>query len=119
MADKLIMKKYYIKTYGCQMNTSDSERISAVLNSTNMESTREMREADVVVFNTCSVRQSAEDRVYGQLHNIGKLKKDKSDIKVVLTGCMAKRDIVKKKAKNVDFFIDIKEIERLPQELGL
>lgn len=114
------MKKYYIKTYGCQMNTSDSERIASRFDSMGYAEATTAEDADVVVFNSCSVRQSAEDRVYGQLNKMNALKKTQNErkVKVILTGCMAKREIVKKKALAVDHFMDIRDLHKLPEMLG-
>lgn len=111
------MKKYFIKTYGCQMNTSDSERIASRFDSMGYVATASAEEADVVVYNTCSVRQSAEDRVYGQLNKMNAIKKGK-DVKVIVTGCMAKREVVRKKAQAVDLFMDIRDLHKLPALLG-
>lgn len=111
------MKTYFIKTYGCQMNTSDSERIASRFDSMGYTPATHETEADVVVYNTCSVRQSAEDRVYGQLNKMNAVKKER-DVKVILTGCMAKREVVKKKASAVDLFMDIRDLHKLPELLG-
>lgn len=112
--------KYYIKTFGCQMNISDSERIAGFLErphpSPLLSKEREFRpaknisEADLVVFNTCGVRQMAEDRVYGQIHN---LRKNNSKVKIVLTGCLANRKDVQRKLKNkVNLFCEIKDFTK-------
>ncbi|MFC1756445.1 radical SAM protein, partial [Patescibacteria group bacterium] len=107
--------KYYIKTLGCQMNFSDSERISACLEKNNLTKTSNINEAGLVVFNTCGVRQMAEDRVYGQIHN---LKKNYPSIKIILTGCLSNRKDVQRRLKSkVDLFTEIKnfpsEIENI------
>ncbi len=102
--------KYYIKTFGCQMNTSDSERIAGFLSSKNIKETSKINQAELVVFNTCGVRQSAEDRVYGQIHN---LKEKKSQARIVLTGCLANRKDVQKRLKGkVDLFCEIKDFPK-------
>ena len=64
--------KYYIKTFGCQMNVSDSERIAGFLELHGLKLAQEINQSSVIIFNTCGVRQMAEDRVYGQIHNIRK-----------------------------------------------
>jgi len=76
--------KYHIITFGCQMNKSDSERISAVLESLGYDKTSDIAKADLIVVNMCSVRQTAVDRVYGL---VPKLK-----AKTILTGCILKPD---------------------------
>ncbi len=78
--------KYFIKTFGCQQNVADSERIAAAFVTRGMTKARSYREADYVIINTCMVRQSAENRVYGLINNLTKLKTKKQ--KIILTGCM-------------------------------
>ncbi|MFA6097362.1 MAG: MiaB/RimO family radical SAM methylthiotransferase [Candidatus Paceibacterota bacterium] len=110
--------KYYIKTYGCQMNKSDSERISALLESAHMEKASEESEADLVVLNICSVRQTAIDRIFGNMKKYNKIKKHKPDFKTVITGCVLEKD--KNKFKGMfDLVIDIKEIDRIFERLGI
>lgn len=103
---------YYIKTFGCQMNISDSERIASFLENSGYALATEISGADLIIFNTCGVRQMAEDRVYGQVHN---LKKANPKIKIVLTGCLANRKDVQRRLKNkVDLFCEIKDfIEKI------
>lgn len=93
------------------MNVSDSERIAGFLESQKLKPSKEITEADVAVFNTCGVRQTAENRVYGQIHN---LKKSHPEIKIILTGCLANRKDVQRKLKNkVDLFCEIKDFPRV------
>ena len=82
------MKKYYIITYGCQMNFSDLERIASVLEDISYKPASKMDEANLIVVNMCSVRQSAVDRVYGQVKNFLKLKRRNPKLKTLLTGCV-------------------------------
>lgn len=103
--------RYYLKTYGCQMNVSDSERITSVLESLNFKEVPEKKKADLVIINVCSVRQSAIDRVYGLIRNLAKLNK-----KIILTGCILPID--KKKLKDkVDLIFEIKDLPKLPDKL--
>ncbi len=105
-----MIDKYYIKTFGCAMNFSDSERLSAFLESFQMKPTPKIEYASLVIFNTCGVRQMAEDRVYGQIHN---LRKNFPEKKIILTGCVAGRPDVKKRLKNkVDIFVSINNFPR-------
>ncbi len=103
--------KYFIKTFGCQMNVSDSERIASFLESQGLTPVTSFDQADLTIFNTCGVRQTAEDRVYGQIHNIRKQPPrniDKRPI-IILTGCLANRpDVQKKLQAKVDLFCEIK-----------
>ncbi|MFA7208892.1 MAG: tRNA (N6-isopentenyl adenosine(37)-C2)-methylthiotransferase MiaB [Parcubacteria group bacterium] len=103
------MQKYFIKTFGCAMNHSDSERIAAFLEKHGFSPASDITKADLAVFNTCGVRQMAEDRAYGQTHN---LKKSNPKIKIVLTGCLANRKDVQRRLKNkVDLFFPIDKFE--------
>ena len=108
---------YYLKTYGCQMNFSDSERLATKLDSLGYQPTLNDQEADLIVLNSCSVRQSAEDRVWGMVNNYQKLKKYPKQPKIILTGCMAKRPEIVNKMTGVDIFLDIKNIDQLPKLL--
>lgn len=108
--------RYHIITFGCQMNESDSERIAAVLESRGSQSTSNINEADLIVVNMCSVRQSAVDRVYGLLLKFEKLKSINPDFKTILTGCILKED-KKKFAKRFDLILNIKDLPKLPDLL--
>jgi tRNA-2-methylthio-N6-dimethylallyladenosine synthase len=79
---------YLIQTFGCQANKADSERIAGVLEAMGFSQTSDLPQADVVVLNTCSVRQSAEDRVYSRMEQLRELKSSKPNLKVVVAGCM-------------------------------
>ena len=67
-------KKYFLRTYGCQMNVHESEKIAAILEGLGYEACEKREDADIIVFNTCAIREGAEDRVFG---NVGNLKKQK------------------------------------------
>ncbi|MFA4817169.1 MAG: tRNA (N6-isopentenyl adenosine(37)-C2)-methylthiotransferase MiaB [Parcubacteria group bacterium] len=106
---------YFIKTFGCQMNISDSERIAGFLELHKFKPAKDINSADLVIFNTCGVRQMAEDRAYGQIHN---LRKKYPEIKIILTGCLANRKDVQKRLKNkVDLFCEIKNFPEKITEL--
>jgi len=81
--------KYYIITYGCQMNKSDSERIAAQLEKKSYQPAQEIKLADLVVINICSVRQSAINRVYSKVNQI---RSQNSKAKLILTGCLLEKD---------------------------
>src|ERR1051326_2146124 len=89
MAEK--KKRIYIETYGCQMNVSDSEVVLGILSEAGHEVTTSLEDADVVLVNTCSVRENAEQRVYGRLGEFKRLKARKPEVVVGLLGCMAER----------------------------
>lgn len=100
--------KYHIKTFGCQMNYSDSERIAGMMQNIGFKETVEIKKANLVIINTCGVRQMSEDRAYGVIHN---LKKAKPKTKVIMTGCLANRKDVQRRMKTrVDLFCEIKNI---------
>ncbi|OGK57037.1 hypothetical protein A3J15_01585 [Candidatus Roizmanbacteria bacterium RIFCSPLOWO2_02_FULL_38_10] len=113
-------QKYFIKTFGCQQNVADSERIAAELQGRGMKPAKTIKTADYIVINTCMVRQSAENRVYGLVNNLSKIKSLKSKIKIIVTGCMvgvAHRDKTGKFLKRlkeimpaVDEFMPIEEV---------
>ncbi len=108
------MKKYWINTFGCQMNISDSERIARVLEKIGYTKTEIMDQADLIVFNMCSVRQTAVDRVYGQANQLQRLKKRNKGLKTILTGCILEPD--KAKLERIfDFVLDKNELSFWPQ----
>lgn len=96
--------RFYIKTYGCQANEADSERIARIYEAKGYKRVRNTQEAGVVIINTCSVRQSAENRVGGLMNNLSKQKKRP---KIVLAGCMLRYGIsdLKKKYPQIDEFL--------------
>ena len=87
-------QKFYLKTYGCQMNVHDSEQIKAILENLGLEETEVMEEAFVIVLNTCAIRENAHDKVFGYLGRIKHLKKEHPEIIVALGGCMSQEESV-------------------------
>ncbi len=114
-------KKYFLRTYGCQMNVHDSEAIRAYLEALGFISTSNIEEANVVVLNTCAIRENARDKVIGFLGKCKYLKKNHDDFKIVLAGCMTEQpdfvDIIMKKHKYVDILIGTHNIQDLPKLL--
>jgi len=109
--------KYFIITFGCQMNKSDSERIAAVLEKIGYGSASDITEADLIVVNACSVRQSAVDRIYGQIKKSKRKNQNyKSKFKIILTGCLLDADMKKLKEK-VDYVLPIKALKSWPRFL--
>ena len=94
-------KKYFIKTYGCQMNVHESEKLAGMLVSLGYSKTDKMEDADVIVFNTCCIRDGCEQKVFGNLGNLKKLKKDNPDLITAICGCLTqadgRKDIIKKR----------------------
>lgn len=105
--------QYFIQTLGCQMNFSDSERIAHFLEKNGFVASQKIEQADLVIFNTCGIRQSSEYRAFGLIHN---LRKKKPAAFIVLTGCLAQRkDVLQKMKKKVNLFLPIKNILELPK----
>ena len=98
-------KKVYIETYGCQMNVVDSEVVVSILSESGYESTDVINDAELILINTCSIRDNAEQRIWGRLTAISHLKKRKKDLKVGIIGCMAER--LKEKLIEKDQLVDI------------
>lgn len=99
------MKKFHVITFGCQMNKADSERLSSALEKKKYKPVKKISEADLIMVNMCSVRQSAVNRVFGVCQKIAKLKKKNKKLKTVLTGCILKND-ARKFAKFFDEVIN-------------
>ncbi|MCK5491314.1 MAG: tRNA (N6-isopentenyl adenosine(37)-C2)-methylthiotransferase MiaB [Candidatus Pacebacteria bacterium] len=108
--------KYFIRTYGCQMNHSDSERIAGVLELANYEKSSQESDADLIVINMCSVRESAVSRISGNFHKYKKYIITNPNLKTVITGCVLDSD-KEKFGELFDLVIDIREIEKLPERL--
>ena len=82
-------KKYYIKTYGCQMNVHDSENIKAILEDMNFTEASEMEDADIIILNTCAIRENAHNKMFGFLGRVKHLKESNPNIICGICGCMA------------------------------
>jgi len=102
----LVMPRYFIWTIGCQMNKAESQHIAGYLDSAGYQATASFREANLIVLNTCVVRQSAEDKVLGTLGLLKGLKKERSNLSILVTGCFVDSDIegLKRRFPQVDFF---------------
>lgn len=112
-----VEKKIYIETYGCQMNLSDTEIVRGLLNKNGLSLTNDIKEADVILVNTCSVREHAEQRVYGRLGEYRSLKKRKPDLIIGILGCMAERlrsKLHSEKSNGVDLIVGPDEYRKLP-----
>ena len=100
-------KKYFLRTYGCQMNVHDSEEIKKYLEDLGFTGTEVLEEADIVVLNTCAVRENAHDKVFGFLGRCKHLKRDKSDLIVAVGGCMSQEESVANEIKTKHPYVDI------------
>lgn len=112
-------KKYFLKTYGCQMNEHDSENMKAILEEMGFKETQNMEEADLVLLNTCSIRENAHNKVFGMLGRAKHLKTTKKDLVVGIAGCMAQEEVVAqeilKKYKWMDFVLGTHNIDQLSE----
>jgi tRNA-2-methylthio-N6-dimethylallyladenosine synthase len=113
--------KVYIETYGCQMNLADTEIVLGILQNNGYSVTKHIEDADVVLVNTCSIRENAEQRIYGRLGNFKTIKDQRPELVVGVLGCMAERlrsDLVDKK-KIVDVVVGPDEYRRLPELIDI
>lgn len=110
-------KRFFIWTIGCQMNEADSAKVAAMLQEVGYQPTTDEQEADIVVLNSCVVRQAAEDRVSGKLNALARLKRQKPEMPLVLTGCMVtnQQEKLKQTFPHVDLFFDPSEFDKLQQ----
>ena len=116
-------KKYYVKTYGCQMNEHDTENIKAMLEQLNFTEALDQEDADVVILNTCSIRENAHNKAFGMLGRLKHLKEEKNkDLIIGLCGCMAQEEKVveeiMKKYKYVNFVFGTHNLHHLPYILN-
>ena len=104
-----INKNYYVRTYGCQMNEHDGERIKGMLESAGYSETEDINKADIIILNTCAIRENAHDKVFGFLGIVNNLKKKNKNLVVGICGCMAQErsvvDEIMSKYKFVDFVL--------------
>ena len=100
-------KKYFLKTYGCQMNVHDSEEIRKYLELLGFTPTEELEDSDIVVLNTCAIRENAHDKVFGYLGRCKHLKKTKKDLIVAIGGCMSQEEGVVKELQEKHPYVDI------------
>lgn len=110
------MRKYHIWTVGCQMNVSDSERLEAALQGVGYSPTERAEEADFIVLNSCSVRESAEERIMGKLGSLAHLKATRPETQIVLWGCMVGPDnqsIFRGKLPMVDHFVSPSAVDEV------
>lgn len=111
------MKKVYIDTMGCQMNKSDTERMLGMLSYLGYDETKEPKEANLLIINTCSIRQLSEDKAFSEIGTWGQWKKRGKDIKIIFSGCVAqqKQAEIFKRAPYVDLVIGTHNIYQLPE----
>ena len=110
------MKKVYIETLGCQMNKSDAERMYGMLEHIGYTQTENPKEADMLIINTCTIRQLSEDKAYSAIGVWGKWKKNKPDLKIVFAGCVAQQAgaALFRRAPYVDLVLGTQRLYELP-----
>lgn len=121
------MKKYYLSTFGCQMNVHDSEKISGLLLSGDFIETGDPKDADIIIFNTCSIRQKAEQKFYSELGRMKSLKKKNPELKIAVAGCIAQQEghNILQKTDCVDYVIGpqnihlFKDITSIPETVAV
>jgi tRNA-2-methylthio-N6-dimethylallyladenosine synthase len=106
-------RRYLVRTFGCQMNEHDSELISGLLEADGMEATGDPEQADVVVLNTCCIRENADNKLYGHLGQLKALKARKPGMQIAVGGCLAQkdRDLVQRRAAHVDVVFGTHNLE--------
>ena len=111
-------KKYFLRTYGCQMNVHDSEEIKYYLESLGYEAVDELELADIVVLNTCAIRENAKDKVFGYLGRCKHLKKEKTDLIIAVAGCLMQKpneiEEIHNRHKYIDIIIGTHNLNELP-----
>ena len=109
-------RRFLVRTYGCQMNEHDSERIAGVLAADGMEPTDDLDQADVVVFNTCCIRENADNKFYAHLGDMKALKAARPDLQIAVGGCLAQkdRDGVQERAPFVDVVFGTHNLAHAP-----
>ena len=115
------VKKVYIKTYGCQMNEYDTDKMLEVLRHENYSQTDCQDDADLIILNTCSIREKAENKVYSELGRLRHLKSANPDLKIGVGGCVAQQEgkSILNRAKNVDFVFGTDNLFELPEMLKM
>jgi tRNA-2-methylthio-N6-dimethylallyladenosine synthase len=115
------IQKYYLNTFGCQMNEHDSEKLAGMLSNMGYIETDDVNESDLIIYNTCCVREHAEQKVYGHLGALKKLKEDKPELKIAICGCMMQQEEVvshiKKTYRHVDLIFGTHNLHKFPELL--
>ncbi|MET0894400.1 MAG: tRNA (N6-isopentenyl adenosine(37)-C2)-methylthiotransferase MiaB [Acidimicrobiia bacterium] len=109
-------RRFLVRTYGCQMNEHDSERIAGLLVADGMVATDDLDEADVVVLNTCCIRENADNKFYGHLGRLKALKADRPDLQIAVGGCLAQKDreLIVERAGHVDVVFGTHNLAHAP-----
>jgi tRNA-2-methylthio-N6-dimethylallyladenosine synthase len=115
-----VTRSYVVRTFGCQMNEHDSERISGLLAADGLVQAGSQDEADVIVLNTCCIRENADNKLYGTLGHLKTWKGQREDRQIVVAGCLAQkdRDLVRSKAPYVDVVLGTHNVHRAAELVG-
>ncbi|MFQ5967899.1 MAG: tRNA (N6-isopentenyl adenosine(37)-C2)-methylthiotransferase MiaB [Acidimicrobiia bacterium] len=107
-------RTYHIRTFGCQMNEHDSEHLAGLFDSDGMEAAPTYEQADVIFINTCTIRENADDKLYGHLGHLKALKDDNPDLAIMVGGCAAQKDreLVQERAPWVDVVLGTHNLDR-------
>ncbi|MEK3935004.1 tRNA (N6-isopentenyl adenosine(37)-C2)-methylthiotransferase MiaB [Sporosarcina sp. FSL W7-1349] len=115
-------RKFYIRTYGCQMNEHDTEVMAGIFQNLGYEATDDVEEANVILLNTCAIRENAENKVFGELGHLKPLKQRNPDVLIGVCGCMSQEESVVNKIlktyQQVDMIFGTHNIHRLPHILN-
>jgi tRNA-2-methylthio-N6-dimethylallyladenosine synthase len=117
--DEPRQRTFHIRTFGCQMNEHDSERLAGALVADGLVSTPDMESADVVVFNTCCIRENADNKFYGHLGNLKALRESRPDMQIAVGGCLAQMDKekIRQRAGHVDVVFGTHNLTSAPELL--
>jgi tRNA-2-methylthio-N6-dimethylallyladenosine synthase len=109
-------RTFHIRTYGCQMNEHDSERLAGLLTADGLVATEDLESADVVVLNTCCIRENADNKFYGHLGNLKSLRESRPDMQIAVGGCLAQmdREHIQQRAGHVDVVFGTHNLGRAP-----
>ncbi len=112
-------RTFHIRTFGCQMNEHDSERLAGFLTADGLVATDDLEMADVVVFNTCCIRENADNKFYGNLGNLKTLRESRPDMQIAVGGCLAQmdRERIQQRAGHVDVVFGTHNLGRAPELL--
>jgi tRNA-2-methylthio-N6-dimethylallyladenosine synthase len=115
-----VTRRYLIRTFGCQMNVHDSERLAGLLEADGMEAAEGVDDADVVVLNTCCIRENADNKLYGNLGHLASLKERRPDLQIAVGGCLAQKDreLIQARAPQVDAVFGTHNVGRAAELLA-
>jgi len=113
-------RRFFVRTYGCQMNEHDSERIAGLLAADGLVAADSAETADIVVLNTCCIRENADDKLYGHLGHLKSLKAQRPELQIAVGGCLAQKDreLIQARAPHVDVVFGTHNLARAPELLA-